>query len=280
MSALKKKERYIGSMAAVMRGDSRHPLMYNSGMSELSERVLAAQADEAVLTELIRDHRKFILANAYRTVGHFVTESDDEWSVALIAFHEAVKSFDAEKGDFHTFAALVIKRRMIDHLKAEGKHAAEITVAPEIMDGDVDDETGDTAMALTVRSKEAELSAEHGMEDIPGGNPVKDEIEAVQEILRGYGFSFYDLIECSPKADKTRMSCAKAVAVLLSDHTLVERMRSTKALPMKELAKRSRVQKKVLERHRRYIIAAAEILNGEYPLLAEYMNYIREALVT
>ena len=45
-----------------------------------------------------------------------------------------------------------------------------------------------------------------------------------------------------------------------------------------ELAKKAGVHKKILERHRKYIIAAAEILNGEYPLLAEYMNYIRKAL--
>ena len=48
---------------------------------------------------------------------------------------------------------------------------------------------------------------------------------------------------------------------------------------VQELLALTRVQKKVLERHRRYIIAAAEILNGEYPLLREYMNYIRKALM-
>lgn len=47
---------------------------------------------------------------------------------------------------------------------------------------------------------------------------------------------------------------------------------------MKELLKVSGLPKKVVERHRRYIIAAAEIMNGEYPLLKTYMEYIREAL--
>ena len=57
-------------------------------------------------------------------------------------------------------------------------------------------------------------------------------------------------------------------------------MRETKALPVKEILAVSDVKKKILERHRKYIIVAAEILNGEYPLLAEYMNYIRKQMNT
>ena len=71
-----------------------------------------AKADEKQLETLIKDHKNFILANAYKMTGHYVTENDDEWSVGLIAFHEAVRTFDEGKGDFHAFAALVIKRRI------------------------------------------------------------------------------------------------------------------------------------------------------------------------
>lgn len=245
---------------------------------DTQQQILEAQRDEAALTALIRDHKRFILARAYHTVGRFITEEDDEYSVALIAFHEAVKTYDSEKGDFHAFASLVIKRRLIDHLKSEGRHAAEIDVPPELMDGDVEDETAETALGLAVRRKEAELSEQSNAS--PGSNPVRDEIEAVQQILKGYGFSFFDLTECSPRAEKTKRACAKAVAALLADHALLERLRRTKALPMKELTECSGVPRKILDRHRRYIIAAAEILNGEYPLLAEYMSYIRKAMVT
>lgn len=240
--------------------------------------ILEAQRDEAALTALIRDHKRFILARAYHTAGRFITEEDDEYSVALIAFHEAVKTYDSEKGDFHAFASLVIKRRLIDHLKSEGRHAAETLVPPELMDGDVEDETAETALGLAIRRKEAELSEQNNAS--PGSNPVRDEIEAVQQILKGYGFSFFDLTECSPRAEKTKRACAKAVATLLANRELLKKLRESKALPMKELTEYSGVPRKILERHRRYIIAAAEILNGEYPLLAEYMSYIRKAMVT
>ena len=68
------------------------------------------------------------------------------------------------------------------------------------------------------------------------------------------------------------------MAALLKDPALFQKMRETGNFPIKEISERAGVMRKILERHRKYIIAAAEILNGEYPLLAEYMNYIRKAL--
>jgi RNA polymerase sigma factor len=42
------------------------------------------------------------------------------------------------------------------------------------------------------------------------------------------------------------------------------------------IEKNTNVPRKILERHRKYIIAAIEILSGEYPYLADYLRYIRE----
>ncbi len=104
---------------------------------------------------------------------------------------------------------------------------------------------------------------------------LKDEIEELQQILRGYGFSFFDLADCSPKSNKTKVGCAKAVQVLLHDPSLIKQMRSEHKLPAAEILRRTDVQKKLLERHRKYIIAGTEILNGNYPQVAEYMAYIK-----
>ena len=52
-------------------------------------------------------------------------------------------------------------------------------------------------------------------------------------------------------------------------------MRGEHRLPAAEILRRTDVQKKLLERHRKYIIAGAEILNGDYPQVARYMAYIK-----
>ena len=132
-------------------------------------------------------------------------------------------------------------------------------------------------MNLEVQSKVTELSAGPAVDP---AQAAREEIAAAQAILKPYGFSFFDLAESSPKAEKTKQACCKAVVALLKNEELLIKMRKNKALPMKELEAASGVARKILDRHRRYIIAAAEILSGEYPVLAEYLEYIRKALKT
>lgn len=235
--------------------------------------------DEAALNKFISDHKRFILSSAYKVTGHFVTENDDEYSVALIAFNEAIRAYETDKGDFHAFAGLVIKRRLIDHFKFESRFQGEILTDPSVMDGDVDEEDAEFSHELEVRRKEAELS-EETTENRPGTGPMKDEIEAVQAILKGYGFSFSDLPEVSPKASKTKEICARAVVFLLRNPGLIAKMQDLHTLPIKEIEKSLKVPRKILERHRKFIIASTEILNGEYPLLGEYMSYVRRMMET
>ena len=94
-------------------------------------------------------------------------------------------------------------------------------------------------------------------------------------VLSGYGFSLFDVADASPHTAKTKKACAMAVSEILKDRKMLDIMRKKHTLPMKELSKRSGISKKVLDRHRRYIIAAAEILNGEYPLMCEYLRFIK-----
>ena len=121
------------------------------------------------------ENRRFIRSIASKATGRFITESDDERFVALIAFHEAVRSYDDSKGSFRSFAALVIKRRLVDYMASQARHQLEIYVEPESMDGNVEEETA-SPFQLEVRSKSAEIS------EMQDGAAIRDEIEAVQQI--------------------------------------------------------------------------------------------------
>ena len=107
---------------------------------------------------------------------------------------------------------------------------------------------------------------------------IKNEIEKVQALLEPYGFSFFELAACSPKGAKAKGAVADAVAVLVENPAFFSMMRSDRELPMRELVKYSGAPRKVIEKHRKYIIAAAEILNGEFPELGEYFSYISKVI--
>ena len=222
---------------------------------ETDRSALAAKTDEQALNNLIEAQKPWILRVCSDVTHRYITDSDDEWSTALLAFHEAVQSYDESKGTFLAFASVVIRRRLLDDIRSQWRHKGEIHVLPGELEEEPD-RSIDTAQA------------------------AREEIAAAQAILKPYGFSFFDLAESSPKAEKTKAACCSAVTALLKDGELLDKMRRNKALPMKELEKASGVARKILDRHRRYIIAAAEILSGEYPVLAEYLGYIRKALKT
>lgn len=262
---------YNGPAAA---GDSwrvqKNMLFSIDANEELNTQALRAKNDEAWLETFIRKNRNFILRCAYKTVHRFVTESDDEWSVALIAFHEAIQTYDVGKGNFKSFAALVIKRRLLDQIERDARRKNEIVV--DITEDAPEDEEFASAADWEVRRAVAAQSMERDTAE----SAMRDEIEAAQQILQGYGFSFFDLAECSPKAQKTKTGCAKVINELLRNAGLKRRMRSLKTLPAKELSSRCEVPRKLLENHRKYIIAATELLDGDFPYLAEYLRFVKK----
>ncbi len=230
--------------------------------------VFRAKTDDNSLTDLVETHRQWILRVATDAAGHYITDSDDEWSVALLAFSEAVNSFDADRGAFQAFAKTVIKRRLVDYYRSQGKYRAELTVLPGAFEGELEEDEV-TGATLAVERQVAAQSRE----DLSAR--AREEIQEVKELLAGYGFDYFALAQDSPKAEKTRLHCARAVQALLEDASLRESTRSRKKLPMGELARRCGVPKKILDRHRKYLIAAMEILDGDFPIMSGYLEHLR-----
>ncbi len=236
-------------------------------VGEIDILAVNAKNNEDTMNNLIKQYENFILKCASAASRSYISKSDDEWSIALAAFTEAVKKYSSDKGSFINFAELVIRRRIIDYIRSKSRFAPEITVKPSIFESEAEDEQ-DYAMQSEVAKK---VIAE---ED----NSLKMEIYLINEIFEAYGFSFMDLTECSPKAEKTKKSCAKAVAYMIKNPILISEMKVKRQLPLNLIEKNTKIPRKLLERHRKYIVAAVEIMSGDYPYLAGYMRYIREEL--
>lgn len=236
-------------------------------MRQIDEEAVKAVQNKHAQELFIATNRAFILRSASKHAKKFITDSDDEWSVALIAFYQALHAYDAEKGAFLPFADLVIGRRLQSFFRSERKFAGEMPVNPAVFEGCLEEETEDTALQAAVLSQIA------ATED----HKVEDEIQALSGVLAEYGFSFLELVACSPKAEKTKKSCAAAIQCILCQPQMLLEMRRTKMLPLKAVSLSSGVAVKILERHRKYIIASTEILNGDFPNLSEYLGPIKAA---
>jgi len=206
------------------------------------------------IDEFIADQEHFILRSAARASGRFISKSDDEWAIALEGFLKAVQKYDKDRGGFFSFAEMVIHNALVDQFRVDQKHQME---------------------GLTDTMQESNPVAQR-KEDTQRG--ILLEIKELNETLAGYGITFIDLADASPKAAKTKRACAQAIRGLLLQDDWRHEMQSTKLLPIARIQQITHIPRKILERHRKYIIAVTEILDGDYLYLAEYVKHIKEGL--
>ena len=234
-------------------------------LHDIDSLAIEAKSNETVMNQLITEHQSYILKRASRVTHTYVTTSDDEWSIAMQAFVEAIHQFDGTRGHFLNLANLIIQRRLTDYYRSQAKHHAEITINPAAFEL-----RGEEDQQSVVQSQIAKKVLGHEEDGL------KLEIQVIAPILHTYGFSFFDLVDSSPKAEKTKHSCSQIVAYLLKNQLLLTEMRATKQLPIKIMEKNVGIPRKIIERHRKYIIAVVEMLSGEFPYLAEYVSTIKE----
>lgn len=219
-------------------------------MREIDQTATLLTSNSQELDEFIAKHDFFILKTASKTAKRYICKEDDEYSVALYAFYDAVNKYDYTKGTFYSFAELIIHRNIVDYYRAKGKYSSEIGI------------------------EDIEENAVYTEND----NMLKTEIESITRTLKDYGFSFMDLVKVSPKAEKTKYSCRIAVNYLLDNPSLIIEMRNNRQLPIKIIAAATNIPRKILDRHRKYIIAAVEVFYGEYLGIAQYLNCLRKGV--
>lgn len=219
---------------------------------------LEAKEQEAKLEDFLLEEMPFIRASAGKKLGRHVEEGSEEELVALEAFVEAVHSYTPEKGSFLPFSRLVMDRRMIDWMRREEKSKRFVPMDPEDI----------------TRHMEFQSSGNVNLvnDQMENKSDAAEEIHQLSIALSPYGIQFRDLPNQSPKSEKTRKSCRKVISAIRESEILLRKMREKKALPLKVVEKNTGVPRKIMERHRKYIIAVVEILSGEYPCLRPYVR--------
>lgn len=235
-----------------------HPVKDRT-LEELVEAV--QQGDTVVQNYLLRDYQPFIAKCVSEVCKRYIDpKMDDEFSVGLSAFNEAIFSYAPDKGSsFLSFAKLVIKRKVIDYIRYNRKRLQTVsldeTFNAEKMENPVE-------IVAVKEQYDMEMDAAHR----------KEEILDFKEKLKAYKLSFLELTEASPKHKDARESAISTAIVLYSDKELREYVYRKKKLPIKELVKKVDVSKKTLERNRKFILAIFVVLSNDYIYLKDYLK--------
>lgn len=218
------------------------------------------QGNQTLRNQLIQQYKPFIIKTVSNVCKRFIREEDDELSIGLIAFDEAIEKYKPHKGgSFISFAELLIKRRLIDYIRKEAR------VRDVVLHTDEDDENAvqtylDTKLSIDEFYKQIEQEQR------------REEILHYQQVLKEFGIHFHDLVKQSPKHRDARINAINVAKLVVDDEELLKQLFQKKQLPIKQLEIMAEVSRKTIERNRKYIIAVAIILAGDYVYLKDYIK--------
>lgn len=184
---------------------------------------------------LIESHMPFIIKTISKLTKRYVSiENDEELSIALLAFDEAVKKYSEDKGPFLPFAQLVISSRLKNHFKKESSKYLKVSLE-------------------NLEEEGIQLSDELK-------NPVDDkdilieEIESLKEEINSFGFTLDDLADEAPKHSDTRKNAISLSKKVSKDEPLTYFMFEKKRLPIKQISLKYTVTEKMIKGSKKFII--------------------------
>lgn len=219
----------------------------------LEKRVVSAKRSQEELEALLIEYRPFVLSAVLSVCP---TGGDDALQTGFIAFAQAVNAYSEEKGAFLSLARTIIKRRVVDLIRKESSVKEDA-----ILDGANNEEEGmvQTASAIVHR-----INTEN--------EERREEMAAFAAELGKWAITINQLSKASPKHETTKNACKTVIYEMISNEKMLETFQNEKRLPVIELTRKTGIKRKLIEDHRRYIVAAIIIHTGDFPYMQEYVK--------
>lgn len=209
--------------------------------------------ENTTVNELIKNHMPFIIKCISDVTGRYVScENDEELSIGLIGFHEAIERYDNEKGHFLSYAKLVIGSRIKNYLKSENRHLH--SSLDELIDKGID-----------IKDEYFEPKEDNGV--------LLEEINKLKNEISSFGFTLEDLVNEAPKQQATRKNAISLSEEISRDEEFTSFMYLKKRLPIKRIVLKFSVTEKVIKRSKKFIISVVIIIDKN---LSALKNWIRK----
>lgn len=227
----------------------------------LEERVEKAKKNQEELNKLIEEYKPFIASTLQKRTGKYLEYGyDDELTIGMMAFKEAIDGYDKSKGKFLNFAKQVITFRWIDYYRKSQKLKDTI-----YLQGNHQIETEDRSSIILNKAME-----EYQHKNV--NEMRKLEILEYKKELKEWGIEFSHLVEASPKQQKLKKTYKDIAQFIVQDQDMLNKLISLKRLPLREIEEGMLIHRKKLERGRIYIIALVIATIGDYELIREYIE--------
>lgn len=230
-------------------------------VNDIVRQVQEAKNDMKKADALIRAYLPFIESETAKFMHRAVDlDNDDEISIAMFAFHEAIRSYSEERGAFLSYASMLIRSRLIDFYRKERRQpnviSMEATTAEDKTIADTIPESEDVYENLELREA------------------TKAEIQTLINKMEPFGVSLTDVAECCPRQKRTLDECTKVARYAVQHPEILKTVSETGRLPIQMLADGSGVRKKLLERHRKYLLALLLIYTNGYEILRGHIKQV------
>lgn len=234
----------------------------------IAERVALAKKSRSAEDSLIQDYLPFVRSETAKFLKRPVSDSDDELSIALISFHEAIHNYDETKGTFLSLAAMTIRSRLTDYYRKEKRHMGHISMNSPV--GDTDTEMGELIIS------EEESHAER----IITCDATRQEIAELAAQMADFGVSLSDVSDNCPQQERNKAICLRAMQYARENTDILDEFLRTKRLPLAKLSEGSRTVRKTLERHRKYLVALLLICTNGYEIIRGHLKQVLKGGVT
>lgn len=230
---------------------------------DLTETVLLIQEGDLELrNNLLEKYKPFIKKSVSSVCRRYIRETDDEFSIGLIAFNDAIDKFSPDKGNgLLPFADTVIRRRVIDYIRSQSKKMNELSFEIQHVS---EDEYIQSPLDIekSIENHQRQLNSEN----------LKDEIIRYTELLKIFHITFDQLVKHTPKHVDARNNAIKIAKTIADEPLMLQYVIDKKKLPIKMMEEKVEVSRKTIERNRIYIIAMVLILTGDYLFLKDYLK--------
>jgi hypothetical protein len=200
---------------------------------------------DSIYEHLLQFCRKVIS----RTRGKYIKPDDEEAGIISHVILDAADKYKFERGPFLVYLGQAVRNRTVDVLRKE-KRSPAVTVSFDNL---------------------SPFLEENNFEDIIDDIARKQEIDTFQRLLMDFALNFGDLVNISPRHTRTREQALQAAWIIAHDSELCSYLLDKGTLPQKQLEEKYNLNRSLLERYRKYIIAVVLIHVYDFGYLKPYV---------